>query len=76
MRVSTPLMLRSEAIARRNMGVLSNALWPRISKHDPKSAAPFFDSGLPFETRLRRSSGRGPSEACMVRAPGASGEAG
>jgi hypothetical protein len=66
MRVSTPLMLRSEAIARRKTGVLSNALWPRVSKQDPEGAAPFVHSGPPFETRLRRSSGRGPREACML----------
>jgi hypothetical protein len=77
MRVSTPLMLRSEAIARRKTGVLSNALWPRVSKHDPDGAAPFVHSGPPpstssgqaFEPRLRRSSGRGPREACMLCEP-------
>ena len=69
MRVSAPLMLRSEAIARRKTGVLSNALWPRVSKHDPEGAAPFVHSGPPFETRLRRSSGRGPREACMLCEP-------
>jgi hypothetical protein len=76
MRVSTPLMLRSEAIARRETGVLPNALWPRVSKHDPEGAAPFVHSGPPFETRLRRSSGRGPREACMLCEPRSTGEAG
>jgi hypothetical protein len=76
MRVSTPLMLRSEAIARRKTGVLSNALWPRVSKHDPEGAAPFAHSGPPFETRLRRSSVRGPRGACMLREPRSMGEAG
>jgi hypothetical protein len=55
-RVSTPLMLRSEAE-------------PRVSKHDPDGAAPFVHSGSPFETRLRRSSGRGPREASMLCEP-------
>jgi hypothetical protein len=76
MRVSTPLMLRSEAIARRKTGVLSNALWPRVSKHDPEGAAPFVHSGPPFETRLRRSSGRGPREACMLCEPRSADQAG
>jgi hypothetical protein len=66
MGVSTLLMLRSEAIARRNKGVLSNALWPRFSKHDPEGAAPFVCFEPPFETRLWRSSGRGPREACEL----------
>ena len=52
MRVSTPLMLRSEAIAGRKTGVVSNALWPRVSKHDPEGAAVFVHSGPSFETRL------------------------
>jgi hypothetical protein len=77
MRVSTPIMLRSEAIARRKTGVLSNAQWPRLSKPDPEGAAPFVRSGPPpstsagqaFETQLRRSSGRGPREACMLCEP-------
>jgi hypothetical protein len=76
MPVSTPLMLRSEAIARRETGVLSNALWPRVSKHDPEGAAPIVRSGPPFETRLRRSSGRSPREACMLREPRSTGEVG
>jgi hypothetical protein len=32
-------MLRSEAIARLETGVLANALWPGVSKHDPAGAA-------------------------------------
>ena len=35
MRVSTPLMLRSEAIARRKTGVLSNALWHPCQQRVP-----------------------------------------
>jgi hypothetical protein len=63
MPVSTPLMLRSE-------------VKPRVSKHDPEGAAPFAHSGPPFETRPRRSSGRSPREACMLREPRSTGEAG
>ena len=63
MRVSTPLMLRSEAKL-------------HVSKHDPEGAAAFVHSGPPFETRLWRSSGRGPGEACMLREPPSTREAG
>jgi hypothetical protein len=62
MRVSMPLVLRSE-------------VKPRVSKHDPEGAAPFVHPGPPFETRLRRSSGRGPREACMLREPRSTREA-
>jgi len=67
--VSTPLMLRSEAIARRETGVLPNALWPRVSEHDPEDATPLAYSGPLFEARLWRSLGHIPREACMLRAP-------
>jgi hypothetical protein len=33
------LMLRSEAVARRETGVLPNAPWPRVSKHAPEAGA-------------------------------------
>ena len=62
MRAPTPLMLRTEAE-------------PRVSKHDPEGAAPFVHSGPPFETRLWRSSGRSPGEACMLREPRSTREA-
>jgi len=59
LRPSTDLILRSEAIARRETGVLPNALWPRVSKDAPEHSAHSARAGASFEAPSGRLRTRG-----------------
>jgi hypothetical protein len=59
LRANQCLILRSDAIVRRETGVLPNALWHRVSKNSPESFARSAHTGTPFEAPSGRLRARG-----------------